>query len=95
MQQNCRILFVANGKHGAERCILTQSKKNCTKNILGGRGGCRIYVDGCTLQNNYGMRMRIDKIVRYHLCALSQWFLMPFPRRMVLATELRLQKLKH
>ena len=26
---------------------------------------------------------------------LSQWFLMSFPRRMVLATELRLQKLKH
>ena len=34
MQQNCRILFVANGKHDAERCILTQSKKNCNKNIL-------------------------------------------------------------
>ena len=45
------------------------------------------------------------KIITLRACAvtrlseiiyvLSQWFLMSFPRRMVLATELRLQKLKH
>ena len=34
---------------------------------------------------------RLSEIIN----VLSQWFLMSFPRRIVLATELRLQKLKH
>ena len=45
--------------------------RNCRDTTIRSWGGYRIYVDGCTLKNNYVMCMRSGKIVRDHLCALS------------------------